>query len=73
MDVDEYPAALGIAHRVLRHAPAKEATGYERGTITPFGSAEPWLTWNAGDLIVLDPAAKPAVSVYSVNVPELRV
>ena len=23
-------------------ATAKEATGYERGTITPFGSAEPW-------------------------------
>jgi Cys-tRNA(Pro) deacylase len=23
-------------------ATAKEATGYERGTITPFGSAKPW-------------------------------
>jgi alpha-2-macroglobulin len=37
------------------------------------GPAEPLLTWNAGDLIVLDPGGKPAVSVYSVNVPELRV
>lgn len=37
------------------------------------GPAEPWLTWTGGNLTVLDPAARPALSVYTVNVPELRV
>lgn len=36
-------AVLGVNRLSLPDAAtAKEATGYERGTITPFGSAEPW-------------------------------
>jgi Cys-tRNA(Pro) deacylase len=36
-------ALLGVNRLALPDAAmAKEATGYERGTITPFGSAKPW-------------------------------
>ncbi|HEX5199010.1 aminoacyl-tRNA deacylase [Paractinoplanes rhizophilus] len=36
-------ALLGVNRLSLPDAAtAKEATGYERGTITPFGSARPW-------------------------------
>jgi len=36
-------ALLGVNRLSLPDAAtAKEATGYERGTITPFGSAKPW-------------------------------
>jgi Cys-tRNA(Pro)/Cys-tRNA(Cys) deacylase len=36
-------ALLGVNRLSLPDAAtAKEATGYERGTITPFGSAHPW-------------------------------
>jgi Cys-tRNA(Pro)/Cys-tRNA(Cys) deacylase len=36
-------ALLGVNRLSMPDAAtAKEATGYERGTITPFGSAEPW-------------------------------
>jgi Cys-tRNA(Pro) deacylase len=36
-------ALLGVNRLSLPDAAtAKEATGYERGTITPFGSAQPW-------------------------------
>ena len=36
-------ALLGVNRLSLPDAgTAKEATGYERGTITPFGSAKPW-------------------------------
>ena len=36
-------ALLGVNRLSLPDAgTAKEATGYERGTITPFGSARPW-------------------------------
>lgn len=36
-------ALLGVNRLSLPDAAtAKEATGYERGTITPFGSASPW-------------------------------
>jgi Cys-tRNA(Pro) deacylase len=36
-------ALLGVNRLSLpAAATAKEATGYERGTITPFGSAKPW-------------------------------
>jgi Cys-tRNA(Pro)/Cys-tRNA(Cys) deacylase len=36
-------ALLGVNRIAMPDAAtAKEATGYERGTITPFGSAEPW-------------------------------
>src|SRR3954447_7474298 len=36
-------ALLGVTRLSLPDAAtAKDATGYERGTITPFGSAEPW-------------------------------
>ncbi|NUO58369.1 MAG: hypothetical protein HOV78_17005 [Hamadaea sp.] len=36
-------ALLGVSRLSMPDAAtAKEATGYERGTITPFGSAKPW-------------------------------
>ncbi len=36
-------ALLGVNRMTMPDAPeAKAATGYERGTITPFGSARPW-------------------------------
>jgi Cys-tRNA(Pro) deacylase len=36
-------ALLGVSRIAMPDAAtAKEATGYERGTITPFGSAKPW-------------------------------
>ncbi|MFC7533298.1 aminoacyl-tRNA deacylase [Actinoplanes sp. GCM10030250] len=36
-------ALLGVSRLSMPDAAtAKEATGYERGTITPFGSARPW-------------------------------
>lgn len=36
-------AVLGVNRLSLPDAPtAKEATGYERGTITPFGTTRPW-------------------------------
>jgi Cys-tRNA(Pro)/Cys-tRNA(Cys) deacylase len=36
-------ALLGVNRLAMPDAAtAKEATGYERGTITPFGSAKPW-------------------------------
>src|SRR6201991_2855102 len=36
-------ALLGVNRIAMPDAAtAKEATGYERGTITPFGSAKPW-------------------------------
>jgi Cys-tRNA(Pro)/Cys-tRNA(Cys) deacylase len=36
-------AVLGVSRLSMPDAvTAKEATGYERGTITPFGSARPW-------------------------------
>ena len=36
-------AVLGVNRLSLPDAAtAKDATGYERGTITPFGSAKPW-------------------------------
>jgi Cys-tRNA(Pro) deacylase len=36
-------ALLGVNRLAMPDsATAKEATGYERGTITPFGSAKPW-------------------------------
>ena len=37
-------ALLGVSRLSLPDAAAaREATGYERGTITPFGSTRPWL------------------------------
>jgi Cys-tRNA(Pro)/Cys-tRNA(Cys) deacylase len=36
-------ALLGVSRIAMPDAAtAKDATGYERGTITPFGSAKPW-------------------------------
>jgi Cys-tRNA(Pro)/Cys-tRNA(Cys) deacylase len=36
-------ALLGVSRIAMPDAAtAKEATGYDRGTITPFGSAKPW-------------------------------
>src|SRR5687767_9343760 len=36
-------ALLGVSRLSMPDAgAAKDATGYERGTITPFGSARPW-------------------------------
>ncbi len=36
-------AALGVSRLSMPHAAtAQQVTGYERGTITPFGSATPW-------------------------------
>jgi len=43
IDWPKLRAHLGVSRLSLPDADeAKEATGYERGTITPFGSAQPW-------------------------------
>lgn len=51
-------AQLGVSRLSLPDAEeAKAATGYERGTITPFGSASPWPVIADAGIPDLDPVA----------------
>ena len=64
-------------YRVMLAADIPDTFGQTLGTAQTVtftvGAAEPWLTWTGGNLTVLDPAARPALSIYTVGVPELRV
>jgi Cys-tRNA(Pro)/Cys-tRNA(Cys) deacylase len=51
-------AHLGVSRISLpEKEEAREATGYERGTITPFGSTRPWPVIAAPAIAELDPVA----------------
>jgi alpha-2-macroglobulin len=64
-------------YTVTLKAAIKDTFGQTLGsnqTVTfDVGSAEPALIGNGHNFVVLDPSAKPAFSVYSINVPRLKV
>jgi Cys-tRNA(Pro)/Cys-tRNA(Cys) deacylase len=58
IDWPKLRAHLGVSRLSLPDAEeAKAATGYERGTITPFGSASPWPVIADGGIPALDRVA----------------
>ena len=58
IDWPKLRAHLGVSRLSLPDAEeAKAATGYERGTITPFGSASPWPVIADAGIPVLDRVA----------------
>ena len=49
---------LGVSRLSLpEKEEARDATGYERGTITPFGSSRPWPVIASPEIAALDPVA----------------
>ena len=85
MKVDLFGATLQIrgasqgrtTYKVTLHAQIADIFGQTLGkeqTVTiQVGPAEPFMTANGGDLVVLDPFGSPTYSVFTVNIPKLNV